>query len=434
MRLLLVELNEINFDVVKLYVDSGESLPGFELLFKNNLKTTSSEDIYENLEPWIQWPSVHTGKKYEEHGVFRLGDIVNFDHKQIFEKVEEAGFSVGAISPMNAKNSLKKPSYFIPDPWTQTDSDSSFINQGIASAVSQSVNDNSSSRITMKSLFYLFLGFLLNIKFRKKLYLIKYAISALGKPWRKALFLDMFLHEIHLNLFQRNNTNFSTLFLNAGAHIQHHYFFNSKVIKKNNVVNPDWYINKDLDPFYEMILCYDQIIQELLSINDCEIIIATGLSQIPYKKTKFYYRLENHKKFLSKLGIKFKDIYPRMTRDFLITFDNTVDAINANNLLNEIYVDKQVKLFGLIKNRGKELFVTLTYPNEIKDSCLINIGSSKTKLKDEVIFVAIKNGMHCSKGYAFFSKNLESISPANGDHVSNIHETILKAFDISKAC
>ena len=46
--------------------------------------------------------------------------MINSNVEQIFEKVEKLGFSVGVMSAMNAKNSLKNPSYFIPDPWTDT--------------------------------------------------------------------------------------------------------------------------------------------------------------------------------------------------------------------------------------------------------------------------------------------------------------------------
>ena len=65
---------------------------------------------------------IYLGKTFDEHQIFRLGDIVNSSESQIFEVIENAGFKVGAISPMNAKNNLKNPEYFIPDPWTKNTS------------------------------------------------------------------------------------------------------------------------------------------------------------------------------------------------------------------------------------------------------------------------------------------------------------------------
>ena len=147
----------------------------------------------------------------------------------------------------------------------------------------------------------------------------KYAFNALGKPWRKALFLDMLLYEIHKTLFKKKEPNFSTLFLNAGAHIQHHYFFNSPYVNSKDLENPSWYINKDHDPFLEMLQVYDGMLADILSLKNIELIIATGLSQKPYEKLKFYYRLSDHEAFLKKIGVEFNTVLHRMTRDFLIS-------------------------------------------------------------------------------------------------------------------
>ena len=109
MKLILLELNEINFDFVRKYISSGEKLPGFTKLLEGKFIHTNSEEKYEYLEPWIQWVSVHTGKSFKDHKIFRLGDIVSSSEKQIFETLEEEGITVGAVSPMNARNNLKNP-------------------------------------------------------------------------------------------------------------------------------------------------------------------------------------------------------------------------------------------------------------------------------------------------------------------------------------
>ena len=114
-------------------------------------------------------------------------------------------------------------------------------------------------------------------------------------------FLDLFLHDIHLKFLKKHKVNFSTLFLNGIAHIQHHYLFNSKLIE-GNIKNPDWYISENEDPFYEMLKLYDKIIGDYLNLNDYNLLVATGLSQVKYDRIKFYYRLTNHGNFLKKLA------------------------------------------------------------------------------------------------------------------------------------
>lgn len=429
-KLVFLELNEINFDMVNYYLNKGVNLSGFKKLIDDGVLSTKAESEYNYLEPWIQWPSVHTGKTYNEHEVFRLGDFVNHSHEQFFEKVEKAGFKVGAISPMNASNKLKNPAYFIPDPWTATQSDKSFLSKIITQAIVQSVNDNSEARLTFKTIFNLGLAFIVLVNPKRYLAMIKYALSTFGKPWRKALFLDILLFEIHKTLFLRKQPNFSTLFLNSGAHIQHHYFFNSPYVESVELQNPDWYINKNKDPLLEMLKVYDFILTDLINIKDTEIIVATGLSQKPYSFNKFYYRLKDHKNFLHKIGIAFKDVVPRMTRDFLISFESDEQAKLASNQLSEILVDRKIKLFEEIDNRGKDIFVVLTYSMEITKDTTISLSDSTLLLKDFVNFVAIKNGEHQSKGFAYFSDGLSNHVPPSGSHVANIHYTVLKFFGI----
>lgn len=431
MKLILVELNEINFDIVKKYIDSGTNLPGFKSIIGKQLISTSAEREYTQIEPWIQWPSVHTGLNYSEHKVFRLGDFVNSNKKQFFEKVEDAGYRVGAISPMNASNKLKNPAFFIPDPWTKTPTDESFLSKSLNSALSQAINDNAKSKLTILTIFNLSIAFLALVSPLRLFPMFWIAIKSLRKPWRKALFLDMFLFEIHKTLFRRKKPDFSTIFLNAGAHIQHHYFYNSPHIKKSELQNPSWYVGEFEDPFLEMVKVYDSIIQNLITIPNTEIIIATGLSQKPYDKLKYYYRLVEHESFLNEAGISFSSVTPRMTRDFLINFNNPEEASLAEIMLDKIMVDGTAKLFEEIDNRGSSLFVVLTYSDEINKKTLIRLGDSYKFLEKYVVFVAIKNGEHQSKGFAYFSKGVFKFAPTPGSQVTKLHNSVLSFFGIA---
>lgn len=432
-RLILVELNEVNFDLVKRYVHEHPGrYPALEQCV-GNMSYTSSEADYENLEPWIQWPSVHTGLTFAEHNIFRLGDIVNSEHRQIFEQVEAAGYRVGVLSAMNAVNNLKSAAFFIPDPWTNTPTDGSFWSRSIASAVSQAVNDNASRRITLSSALVLLLAIARFARIRNYPQYLFLALRSRRASWRKALFLDLFLHDFHLSRFNALKPAFSTVFLNAGAHIQHHYFFNSKHLTINNkLVNPDWYVAKNSDPFAEMIAVYNGILSDLLKLSKVELIVATGLSQKPYDRVKYYYRLKQHRNFLNLLDIRYKSVSPRMTRDFLIEFDSIDDAKIAENQLRRLFIKSDAQsLFADIDNRGTGLFVTLTYPDEINSETTVVDGSKEIPLLPHVAFVAIKNGMHQDVGYAYFSKGLESLVPSKSAHVKEIYTTIKHYFGLT---
>jgi hypothetical protein len=428
--LMLVELNEINFDLVRQYCDEGADLPILSQLMRQGESTSLSEDIYDHLEPWIQWPSVHTGKTYNEHQVFRLGDAANYQGSQLFEEIEKRGYSVGNLSAMNAVNRLQKPAFFIPDPWTDTPADSSFVSRALAQAVSQTVNDNTGGKITAQSALSLALASMALVSPARYFWFVKKLLWALSKPWRKAMFLDLLLAEYFVVLVKRKKPEFSTLFLNAGAHIQHHYMLSSSVLTDTAFRNPDWYVEPSADPLLEVYQQYDEILGRLMRLPNARYIIATGLSQKPYDTPVFYYRLAEHASFLDLLDIAYVSVEPRMTRDFLMRFADDMARDQAVEKLSALTIDG-VALFGQLDKRPNEVFVTMDYPMEISSDTVLDANGfldASFKLAEHVNFVAIKNGEHQGKGFVFIDPRLEGAEFKDGDHVARLYDTIMSQF------
>ena len=399
MSVLLVELNELNLNYVQDYLNKN-NFKNLEKVIKN-VKITTSEKSENFLEPWIQWHSIHTGLTASEHGVFRLGDSINCKCSQIFEELESEGFSVGSISAMNATNRLNRPVFFIPDPWTKTKSDSSFFSKIITQVLSDFVNNNASGKYKIKNIFFLILIFLKFVRCSKYYLFLKMLLKSFFGKWRRALFLDMLIHEIHLNLIGSKKPDFSAIFFNAGAHIQHHYLLNS-LANKSEIKNPDFVIKNNQDPFEETLYIYEDILEDYFKRYK-NIIIATGLTQSIVKKPHYYYRLVNHDEFLNKLNIKFLNVQPRMSRDFLVNFENNFDRDQAYETLNNISISDK-KLFEVLDKRKNSLFVTLTYDMKIIQTDELNIkNNKKIKIFNEVVFVAIKNGYHNGQGFLFAS-------------------------------
>lgn len=429
---MVIELNEINFDFLQNYIQK------YNLKYLSNISglkkfKTQSETEYDKLEPWIQWVSVHTGKNYNEHKVFRLGDINKYSGSQIFETIEKMGYSVGAISPMNADMRMSKPDFFIPDPWTDSKTDGSFWSSKIYDVLKQVVNDNSEGKITLKSKFYLILALL---KFAKIKNYIEYFCLAFGafngKRWNKALFLDLFICDVFMSLTLKNKTDFSTLFLNSFAHLQHHYFYNSEFYNGNHI-NPKEHISQNYDPMKDGALFFNNRIKDLLtSLEGYDFLIATGLSQVPYKGEKYYYRLKNHSYFLELLELDYIKVNKRMTRDFEITFQSNTLRNNALNILTKIKINN-TSVFQNIEIREKSLFVTLSYSNKISKSDYFEINNNKIFIIDHIVSVAFKNGEHCSTGYAFLSQGINNDDIGNDINVWKIKDIILNYFSRSES-
>lgn len=430
-RLCHIEFNEVNFDLIKQYLErySDKRWKNIRYLVALECVETSSEVEYENLEPWIQWASVHTGKSAAEHNVFRLGDINECPHAQVFELLESVDVSIGCISAMNAENRLQNPAYFIPDPWTSSNTDGSFFSRKIYEALTQAVNDNSSGRVTKKSIFYLSLALATKTKFSNWPIYFRTIFRAFnGKKWNKALFLDLFISDLHLSYFKKYQPRFTTVFFNALAHIQHHYYFNSQFYD-GAMRNPGWYIRSELDPFLDALDVYDVIIGNHFECFDRdEILTTTALRQIPFTKEMFYYRLSNHFEFLGEIGINDFEVHPRMTRDFLIEFRTEGDCLAALKTLRSVTIDS-TPVFGLIDNRGKSLFVTLTYSKMLDNATAVHVGGNWLfNAEDRFVFVAVKNGMHDGKGYCFSNQPGLKFGALHGAHVKGVFSYILSRF------
>lgn len=397
--LLFLALNEVNFEYVERYISWGE-LPTFRALFERyGYELTTSEQEYHLLEPWIQWVTAHTGCDFAEHGVLRLGDIVDHDRVQVWEMLEERGMRTGAVCPMNAKLRLRDAAFFVPDPWTPTGMVVPEKLRALVSAIFVLVNENASGAAGWRSFVDLALGTARVASPRSYVALATTAIQSLRNKWFRPIFLDRLLFELYCFGLTTTKPDFASVFLNAAAHIQHHYMFSSRAYD-GEMRNPRWYAKPGDDPLLDVYRSYDQILGAVIQrFPQHRVMLATGLHQDPYGKVTYYWRLRDHAAFLRQIGVDCQRVEPRMSRDFRVVFTNPRAADVAARALTDLCDGAGVRLFD-VDNRGDDLFVTLTYPLEIRADTTFRLGEvSLGALAPHVAFVAIKNGQHNGTGY-----------------------------------
>ena len=117
-KVILVEFNELCPSLLTKWMGTGE-LPNFKRLHDSSevFVTAADETEPANLEPWIQWYSVHTGLPYSQHRVFHLTDGPRASHQDIWNILHGAGKKVWNCSSMNAKQFSFVGSAYLPDPW-----------------------------------------------------------------------------------------------------------------------------------------------------------------------------------------------------------------------------------------------------------------------------------------------------------------------------
>jgi hypothetical protein len=146
---------------------------------------------------------------------------------------------------------------------------------------------------------------------------------------------------------------------------------------------------------------YDRIIASILeALPDTRLLIATGLSQQPNHQLIHYYRPKDHLALMRQLGLSgMLEVQPRMSRDFLIVFDNPRDAAAAQQRLEGFVAPDGERIFS-VENRGKTLFCMLCYTRSIDQDFAITNGQLTLRRFDEhVAHVSIENAIHRQTGY-----------------------------------
>ena len=397
-KLFILQINEVNFDLVKKYVNKY-NFPNLKKLITNfNFIETSSETKYENLEPWIQWVSFYTGKTAEEHKVFHLNDT-NQNIQTFYKKLEKSN-KLSFMFPMNLKNNFNNDTLFLPDPWTDTtkSTKSNLLNK-FYDISKKLILQNQKIKLNFSTIITVTLVYLNFTSFKGKIQLLKIAAKSISRKYYKALFFDYLISEIFLHNIYKQKTNINTIFFNAAAHIQHHYLLSSEFYK-DKFTNHS-FIRKD-DPLLACYGVYDEIIGRILRQKESNFFFATGLSQTAIEKPIYYWNFKDHNNFFSYLKIPFEKINKRMSRDYTLFFKNSDDLDRANNILRELNI-KQKKIFSLeVKNN--KIYLEFIYDEVIEKNDNLYDKNNKIVMKNilnEVNFVAVKNSIHNQKGYVY---------------------------------
>ena len=295
MKKIIVQFNEANFDLIKKYSIKYKLDGLLEILnFKSMIKTTS-ENEYSKLEPWIQWYSFYSAKSYKDHQVFHLGDSKNIKEENFVDDISKSQ-RVGCFGSMNLSYN-DKFNIFISDPWSRNKNDNSISSKFVYKAIEQLINSNNRFQISMSSI----IGIILMIGFPNnshKIKIIFLSILSFFKKDRASLvgYFDYFFFNYAIKRSVKENLDFSMVFLNGLAHIQHRFMMNSQFIKDEDNEN----IERKDDEILRVLKIYDNCFKRFFKTfrDKSEIWFITALTQKAYKKKKTYWRFKNHKELL----------------------------------------------------------------------------------------------------------------------------------------
>lgn len=332
----LLEFNELSPTLIAGFMEAGE-LPNFKRLYdSSSTYVTDAEEAAPNLEPWIQWITVHSGLTYDQHGIFHLGDGHRLESPQVWDLLSRAGRSVFVCGSMNSRYDLPINGAVLPDPWaTGTSPYPASTFKDYFTFVQRNVQEYTNDRVPLSGRDYLrFLRFMLGhgLSAKTGISIIRQLISERANPnsrWKRATILDKLQWDVFKHWYVSHKPDFATFFINSTAHFQHMYWRNMD--PAIFTVQPDpaeqsEFRNAILFGYKEM----DHLIGEALALTDdgrTVLILSSALSQQPclvYEDIggKTYYRPRVFERVL-----EFADVAgpyrvePVMSEQFQIRFE-----------------------------------------------------------------------------------------------------------------
>ena len=404
-KLLAVYLNEFNPEYLLKGAKKYQCKSILEILNFKKVKTyTKDKKQNFNLDPWVQSVSINTGRSSKFHKILKLGQPINKNLVQIWDKLSKNKISCSVWGAMNSKfKKNRHMDYYFPDPWNFRDVTWPKNLMGLYYLPNYYAKNYLKFNF-FKLLFY-FIVFIftliLNVKLINLLKDFIFSIFLFIKKGIKNFILFFLFDLIFLNLFRfsiaNKKSSFSLIFLNSIAHYQHNNW--------NELDNEKYFFTFVEKIFYNILILKKQF---------SSIIVFNGFTQKKIKP-EFLIRPKNPQAFLSKF-IKFKKLEQDMTNGGFIFFNNKKDKDKAFHILDQLSC-AQKKIFDIKSFKNNTIF----YKINLKSKNLLNESDFKYKKKyvDKSLIKILKSSHNNNKSIdinSFFSKNITFIK-TTGVHV-----------------
>jgi hypothetical protein len=444
-KVILLEFNELCPDLMDQFIQAGR-LPNFKKLrSESHVYMTDAGEQAPNLEPWIQWVTVHCGLPYREHKVFHLGEGPKSTIPCIWDILSKAGHKVAVCGSMNVRYDKPINGYVLPDPWTTGAEPYPDSLLPYAKFVQINVQEHSNDQMRLSRSDYLkFLAFMqthgLSIPTISSI--VKQLMSEKGgkNRWKRAAILDKLQFDLFRSYFKKLSPSFSTFFLNSTAHLQHTYWRNlqPELFK----IKPS---EEEQEEFAAAILFGYQQMDELvgrfldLSDDDTVLIFSTALSQQPcliYEEQggKVLFRPRDFDRFLQFAGITARcTVSPVMAEQFYIYFENERDAAESYRKLEALQVDGKPAM--LLSLESTAIFANCGLFTDQSKNAVLHIADSERSTPFFDIFYKIegmKSGMHHPDGMLWIrTAERRQTMHAGKVPLTTIAPTILDMFGVT---
>jgi hypothetical protein len=295
-RVLLVELNEITWRILDPFCAAGK-LPVFGEFLRDGARgAPMATEVPPNLDPWISWTSVYTGRPQDEHGVRFLEQPPDTVHgPRIWDLAADAGKSLGIYGsimswpPRRDITGFWVPSTFSPGPDTVPPELQPIqeLNLSHTRAHTPVAGQARKPTAVVSALRLRKLGLRMSTMLRAASFLVRSRFRP-HRKWEKVSLQPLVNLDFFEKLYRRHRPDMATFHSNHVAHYQHRYWrsmdpapFKSK---------PSAEEQRQFGPAIEFgYRVADQLLRRIWKFAgpDTVVIVASGLGAQPFVDDAF---------------------------------------------------------------------------------------------------------------------------------------------------
>lgn len=296
-KLILVELNEITWRFVEPLMQQG-ALPTFARMIRQGARATPIADEQgADLDPWVSWTTVYTGRKAADHGVrFLEQPPETVKGPRIWDIVADAGKPVGVFGsimswpPRTDVTGFWVPGTFSPGPDTFPAELGAIQELNLTYTREHSPVPGQVRRRMNKLALVLqlrALGLRLATLSRIAAFFARRAVGS-AREWEKVSMQPLINFDFFQKLWKRHQPVFASFHTNHVAHYQHRFWRSADPAPFLQAPSP-----QEVREFggaigfgYEVA---DELLARVLAMADANtyVVVASGLSQQPYVTDEF---------------------------------------------------------------------------------------------------------------------------------------------------
>ncbi|NQZ02908.1 MAG: hypothetical protein HRT45_19765 [Bdellovibrionales bacterium] len=420
-KTLFIALNEFNLQLLEQSA-SGLKLKHIQRLL--SLPTRSTDGGLgpdsDQLQPWVQWVSLLTGSRAEQHQVKHLGQRSSRQNQFVWDELADLGKSSLVVSALNGFTKKEAKVALVQDPWSPEFNEpperyQSALN--FARVMCRSRGDESFKKKAVLALRLFTHSWLdLGVSRLTKLtwqFARQYSLDP-ARPYVGYTFYEFLLAHTVLNDLKKNHYDFGFVFLNCIAHIQHYYWSESE--------------SDLLSAPYDYALSYLNdwlaVLFEYCEESGTTLIVSNGLTQRPSANEQWYsYRLKNANEFFKSLVSSPFKIEPLMSYDLHIEFTNLEDAKDFELKLNDVIIANGPVFFCEREAQSTRVFVRTDYTRPSDDDTEMKMAGKYVPFLQHFESLAHRKGKHDSH----FDVLTNSEQPMNFEAIDQVKTWLIRA-------